>query len=164
MDPISGCLMVLSAVKQGVAMYKEFKSTGKEAMGVMNEISSGLGSFFEHQEKAIADIKEKEINPPKGKSLQAQAIENIMARKQIQQAEYDLKQSLIYDTPAELGDMWNQFQAEREKLIKDKAKFELAQKKRMNERQENLRRQRMISISSLLFVLPSWFFLLPALD
>ena len=156
--------MVLSAVKQGVAMYKEFKSTGKEAMGVMNEISSGLGSFFEHQEKAIADIKEKEINPPKGKSLQAQAIENIMARKQIQQAEYDLKQSLIYDTPAELGDMWNQFQAEREKLIKDKAKFELAQKKRMNERQENLRRQRMISISSLLFVLPSWFFLLPALD
>ena len=156
--------MVLSAVKQGVAMYKEFKSTGKEAMGVMNEISSGLGSFFEHQEKAIADIKEKEINPPKGKSLQAQAIENIMARKQIQQAEYDLKQSLIYDTPAELGDMWNQFQAEREKLIKDKAKFELAQKKRMNERQENLRKQRMISISNLLFVLPSWFFLLPALD
>ena len=156
--------MVLSAVKQGVAMYKEFKSTGKEAMGVMNEISSGLGSFFEHQEKAIADIKEKEINPPKGKSLQAQAIENIMARKQIQQAEYDLKQSLIYDTPAELGDMWNQFQAEREKLIKDKAKFELAQKKRMNERQENLRKQRMISISRLLFVLPSWFFLLPALD
>ena len=126
--------MVLSAVKQGVAMYKEFKSTGKEAMGVMNEISSGLGSFFEHQEKAISDIKEKEINPPKGKSLQAQAIENIMARKQIQQAEYDLKQSLIYDTPAELGDMWNQFQDEREKLIKDKAKFELAQKKRMNER------------------------------
>jgi len=156
--------MVLSAVKQGVAMYKEFKSTGKEAMGVMNEISSGLGSFFEHQEKAIADIKEKEVNPPKGKSLQAQAIENIMARKQIQQAEYDLKQSLIYDTPAELGDMWNQFQAEREKLIKDKAKFELAQKKRMSEKHERLRKQRMNSISSLLFVLPSWFFLLPALD
>jgi hypothetical protein len=156
--------MVLSAVKQGVAMYKEFKSTGKEAMGVMNEISSGLGSFFEHQEKAIADIKEKEVNPPKGKSLQAQAIENIMARKQIQQAEYDLKQSLIYDTPAELGDMWNQFQAEREKLIKDKAKFELAQKKRMSEKHEKLRKQRMNSISSLLFVLPSWFFLLPALD
>jgi len=156
--------MVLSAVKQGVAMYKEFKSTGKEAMGVMNEISSGLGSFFEHQEKAIADIKEKEVNPPKGKSLQAQAIENIMARKQIQQAEYDLKQSLIYDTPAELGDMWNQFQAEREKLIKDKAKFELSQKKRMSEKHEKLRKQRMNSISSLLFVLPSWFFLLPALD
>jgi len=156
--------MVLSAVKQGVAMYKEFKSTGKEAMGVMNEISSGLGSFFEHQEKAIADIKEKEVNPPKGKSLQAQAIENIMARKQIQQAEYDLKQSLIYDTPAELGDMWNQFQAEREKLIKDKAKFELAQKKRMREKHEKLKKQRMNSISSLLFVLPSWFFLLPALD
>jgi len=164
MEPISICLGLLSAVKQGVAMYKEFKSTGKEAYGVMTEISQGLGSFFENQEKAHAEIKEKEKNPPKGKSLQAQALENILARKQLQQAEYDLRQTLIYDTPPELGAMWEEFQAERAKLIADKAKFEAAQKKRMNEKQERLRKQRRNSISSLLFVLPSWFFLLPVLD
>ena len=156
--------MVLSAVKQGVAMYKDFKATGKEAYGVMTEISQGLGSFFEHSEKAHAEIKEKEKNPPKGKSIQAQALENIMARKQLEQAQYDLRQMLVYESPPELGDLWAQFEKERTKLMADKANFDKAQKKRMNERQENLRKQRMISISSLLFVLPSWFFLLPALD
>ena len=134
MEPISICLGLLSAVKQGVAMYKEFKSTGKEAYGVMTEISQGLGSFFENQEKAHAEIKEKEKNPPKGKSIQAQALENILARKQLQQAEYDLRQTLIYDTPPELGAMWEEFQAERAKLTKDKAKFDAAQKKRTHAR------------------------------
>ena len=145
-------------------MYKEFKATGKEAYGVMQEISGGLGSFFEHQEKAQATIKELEKNPPKGKSLQAQALENILARKQLQQAEYDLRQTLIYDTPPELGAIWEEFQKERAKLTADKAKFDLAQKKRIREKQESWQRRRRHSISSLLFVLPSWFFLLPVLD
>jgi len=131
MEPISICLGVLSAVKQGVALYKEYKSVGKEAYGVMQEISTGLGMFFEHQEKAQEEIKQKEKNPPKGKSLQAQALENVLARKRLQQAEYDLRQMLIYDTPPELGAMWEEFQKERNKLTADKARFDLAQKKRM---------------------------------
>jgi hypothetical protein len=134
MEPISICLGVLSAVKQGVAMYKEYKSVGKEAYGVMQEISTGLGTFFEHQEKAQEEIKQKEKNPPKGKSLQAQALENVLAKKRLQQAEYDLRQMLIYDTPPELGAMWEEFQIERARLVKDKASFDAAQKKRMHAR------------------------------
>jgi hypothetical protein len=134
MEPISICLGVLSAVKQGVALYKEYKSVGKEAYGVMQEISTGLGTFFEHQEKAQQEIKEKEKNPPKGKSIQAQALENVLARKRLQQAEYDLRQMLIYDTPPELGAMWEEFQTERARLVKDKANFDKAQKKRMRKK------------------------------
>lgn len=130
MEPISSCLMVLSAVKQGVAMYKEFKSTGKEAFGIMQEISQGLGSFFEHSEKAHKEIKQREKEPVKGKSIQAQALENVMARKQLEKASYELRQTLIYDTPPELGAMWEEFQKERDRLLADKAKFEIAQKKR----------------------------------
>ena len=122
--------MVLSAVKQGVAMYKEFKSTGKEAFGIMQEISQGLGSFFEHSEKAHKEIKQREKEPVKGKSIQAQALENVMARKQLEKASYELRQTLIYDTPPELGAMWEEFQKERDRLLADKAKFEIAQKKR----------------------------------
>jgi len=139
MEPISICLGVLSAVKQGVALYKEYKSVGKEAYGVMQEISTGLGTFFEHQEKAQEEIKQKEKNPPKGKSLQAQALENVLARKRLQQAEYDLRQMLIYDTPPELGAMWDEFQIERAKLIKDKASFDAAQKKRILRKLENVK-------------------------
>lgn len=134
MEPISSCLMVLSAVKQGVAMYKEFKSTGKEAFGIMQEISQGLGSFFEHSEKAHKEIKQREKEPVKGKSIQAQALENVMARKQLEKASYELRQTLIYDTPPELGAMWEEFQKERDRLLADKAKFEIAQKKRTSKR------------------------------
>ena len=139
MEPISICLGVLSAVKQGVAMYKEYKAVGKEAYGVMQEISTGLGTFFEHQEKAQEEIKQKEKNPPKGKSLQAQALENVLARKRLQQAEYDLRQMLIYDTPPELGAMWEEFQIERARLVKDKASFDAAQKKRILRKLENVK-------------------------
>jgi hypothetical protein len=130
-EPISACLTVLSAVKQGVALYKDFKATGKEAYGVLHEISMGLGNFFEHSEKAHVELKEREKNPPKGKSIQAQALENILARKQLEQAQYDLRQMLVYESPPELGDLWHQFEKEQAKLIADRAKYEAAQKKRM---------------------------------
>ena len=154
MEPISTCLAVLSAVKQGVAMYKDFKATGKEAYGVFHEISTGLSSFFENQEKAHAEIKEKEKNPPKGKSIQAQALENIMARKQLEQAQYDLRQMLVYESPPELGDLWTQFEKERTKLMADKANFDKAQKKRMNKRPEKKKNQGMYFNSDLLCALP----------
>ena len=135
-------------------MYKDFKATGKEAYGVFHEISTGLSSFFENQEKAHAEIKEKEKNPPKGKSIQAQALENIMARKQLEQAQYDLRQMLVYESPPELGDLWTQFEKERTKLMADKANFDKAQKKRMNERPEKKKNQGMYFNSDLLCALP----------
>jgi len=154
MEPISTCLAILSAVKQGVAMYKDFKATGKEAYDVFHEISIGLGSFFEHSEKAHAEIKDKEKNPPKGKSIQAQALENIMARKQLEQAQYDLRQMLVYESPPELGDLWHQFEKEKNRLNADKANFDKAQKKRMQKRPENAKKQEMYFNSDLLCALP----------
>ena len=72
-------MMALGAVKSGVAFYKEAKSVGKEAVNVITEIADGLGSFFEHQEKAVEYAKEIEKNPPKGKSLQAIALDNVIS-------------------------------------------------------------------------------------
>ena len=125
-------MMAIGAVKSGVAMYKEAKSVGKEAIGVITEISEGLGSFFEHQEKAIEYAKEAEKTPPKGKSLQAIALDNVLRRKKLEQAEADLRTMLTWEAPPELGALWTDFQAERAKLMADKDKFDKAQKKRMS--------------------------------
>ena len=38
MDPFTLAMMAIGAVKSGVAMYKEAKAVGKEALGVMTEI------------------------------------------------------------------------------------------------------------------------------
>jgi len=137
MDPFTLAMMALGAVKSGVAFYKEAKSVGKEASEVIHEIAGGLSSFFEHQDKAIRDAEEKQKNPPKGKSLQAQALDNVLLKKRLEKAEYDLRQMLIYEAPPELGALWTEFEQERAKLLKNKSKFDEAQKKRMHEKDEN---------------------------
>jgi hypothetical protein len=163
-DPFTLAMMAISTVKQGVAMYKDFKATGKEAYEVMQEISGGLGKFFEHNEKAKEDLKEKEKNPPVGKSLQAQALENVLARKQLEQAEYDLRQMLVYEAPPELGALWTEFEAERNKLKADQKKFDLAQKKRMKLREGTGKKELPYGILGLHYALQSWYLPSPLLE
>ena len=153
MDPFTLAMMAISAVKSGVAMYKEAKSVGKEAIGVITEISDGLSSFFEHQEKAIEHVKEMEKNPPKGKSLQAIALDNVLRRKKLEQAEADLRTMLTWEAPPELGALWSDFEKERARLMAKKDSFDKAQKKRMQMRLENVK-ENWITCNT------SWFFAL----
>jgi len=123
-------MMAFSAVKSGVAAYKEVKQTGGEVVKIVNELSDALGSFFDHQETAKKADAELKKNPPKGKSLQAIALENVLRRKQLEQAEYNLKQMLVYESPPELGAVWTEFEAEKSRLIKEQQELDKAQKKR----------------------------------
>ena len=43
-------ISAVSAIKQGVALYKEAKGVGKEVVVIYSELSNSLGSFFDHQE------------------------------------------------------------------------------------------------------------------
>ena len=157
-------ISAVSAIKQGVAIYKDAKNVGKEVFGIYAELSEGVGNFFDHQEKAHKEIKEKEKNPPKGKSIKAQALENVIKKKQLQQAEYDLRQLLTYHAPPELGALWTDFQEERARLEKDKAKYEQAQKKRMNKRLTESQQKEKNGILELQYVLQSWWFSSQLLD
>ena len=123
-------MMAFSAVKSGVAAYKEIKQTGGEVVGILNELSGALGSFFDHQDQAKKADEALKKNPPKGKSLQAIALENVLRKKQLEQAEYDLRQMLVYESPPELGAVWTEFEAEKSRLVKEQAALDKAQKKR----------------------------------
>ena len=157
-------ISAVSAIKQGVAIYKDAKNVGKEVFGIYAELSEGVGNFFDHQEKAHKEIKEKEKNPPKGKSIKAQALENVIKKKQLQQAEYDLRQLLTYESPPELGALWTDFQEERARLEKDKAKYEQAQKKRVPKRLTESQQKEKNGILELQYVLQSWWFSSQLLD
>ena len=157
-------ISAVSAIKQGVAIYKDAKNVGKEVFGIYAELSEGVVNFFDHQEKAHKEIKEKEKNPPKGKSIKAQALENVIKKKQLQQAEYDLRQLLTYQAPPELGALWTDFQEERARLEKDKAKYEQAQKKRMTKRLTESQQKEKNGILELQYVLQSWWFSSQLLD
>ena len=162
--PFMLAISAVSAIKQWVAIYKDAKNVGKEVFGIYAELSEGVGNFFDHQEKAHKEIKEKEKNPPKGKSIKAQALENVIKKKQLQQAEYDLRQLLTYESPPELGALWTDFQEERARLEKDKAKYEQAQKKRMNKRLTESQQKEKNGILELQYVLQSWWFSSQLLD
>ena len=162
--PFMLAISAVSAIKQGVAIYKDAKNVGKEVFGIYAELSEGVVNFFDHQEKAHKEIKEKEKNPPKGKSIKAQALENVIKKKQLQQAEYDLRQLLTYQAPPELGALWTDFQEERARLEKDKAKYEQAQKKRMTKRLTESQQKEKNGILELQYVLQSWWFSSQLLD
>ena len=150
-------ISAVSAIKQGVEIYKDAKNVGKEVYGIYAELSEGVGNFFDHQENAQKELKEKEKNPPKGKSIKAQALENVIKKKQLQQAEYDLRQLLTYEAPPELGALWTDFQEERARLEKDKSKYEQAQKKRMSKSLTEKKETERNGILELQYVLQSWW-------
>ena len=155
--PFMLAISAVSAIKQGVAIYKDAKNVGKEVYGIYAELSEGVGNFFDHQENAHKELKEKEKNPPKGKSIKAQALENVIKKKQLQQAEYDLRQLLTYEAPPELGALWTDFQEERARLEKDKAKYEQAQKKRMSKNITEKQKTKKNGILELQYALQSWW-------
>jgi len=155
--PFMLAISAVSAIKQGVAIYKDAKNVGKEVYGIYAELSEGVGNFFDHQENAHKELKEKEKNPPKGKSIKAQALENVIKKKQLQQAEYDLRQLLTYQAPPELGALWTDFQEERARLEKDKAKYEQAQKKRMSKNITEKQEIKKNGILELQYALQSWW-------
>jgi hypothetical protein len=63
---------------------------------------------------------------------------------------------LTYQAPPELGALWTEFAEERAKLMKDKARFEQAQKKRMKKNEESEKNELPYGILGLQYVLQSW--------
>jgi hypothetical protein len=136
MDPLSLAMMAFGAIKQGVAIYKEVKGTAHDVHDIVMDLGKHVGDFFDHQEQAIEQQKEIERNPPKGRSLSAIALDNVIARKRLEQAEVELRELLIYQAPPELGAVWDSFQIERDRLRNEKEKKEAAEKKSLQPPQE----------------------------
>ena len=157
MEPFTLALAALSAVKQGIALYKDAKSTGSEVIEITHELSTALGSFFDHQEQTIKQDEHKKKNPPKGKSLQAIALENVLRRKQLEQAELELRELLIYQSPPELGAVWTEFEKERAKLKEEKKIHDEELKKKRRPTREEIVNGWRGGILELQSVLQSWW-------
>ena len=139
MDPLTLAMMAFGAIKQGVAIYKEVSTTAHDVQDIVGDLGKHVGSFFDHQEKAIEELREKEKNPPKDRSESSIILDNIFARKRLENAEVQLRELLVYHAPPELGAVWTEFQAERDKLRAKKAREE-EQERKANLAREHKRR------------------------
>jgi len=128
----------VAGVKAAVALYKDAKAVGKDVSGIIGEISSHLGSFFEAQEEVVKSSHQTSINPIKQKSLDAQALDNVIRIRQLQQYEQELKELLIYHTP--MAGVWEDFLQERKKLRDAKAEEE-AKERRLAAKARKMRQE-----------------------
>ena len=144
-------------------MYKDAKAAGSDLYKVTKEISGFIGQFFEAHEEVKKEVKRNELNPPKEKSLKAQALENVFNQIELERQSVELREFLIYHTDPALGAVWSRYEQEFAKLAKKHAEEikqeALAEKKRKWQRQKQLDKlmdEALIFGAVLLLILELW--------
>jgi len=146
-DPIIAFATAQAAIKGVQAAIK----MGKDLQG----ISGDLMKFFEAK-----DVVAKAAAEPKkgfGKSDTAQAFETVMHAKQLQDAENELKQMLIWSGQA---DVWQAIMLERNKIVQKRKSEEIAMEKakakKKQEISEAIEMVLAIAAGALLITLLAW--------
>ena len=163
MEPITLALAAIAGIKQGIALYKDAKATGSDLYKVTKEISGFIGQFFEAQEEVKKEVKRQELNPPKEKSLKAQALENVFNQIELERQAVEMREYLIYHTDPALGAVWSRYEAEFARLAKkheEEIKQEvIAERNRKWQRQKRLNKladEALIFGAVLVVVLEMW--------
>ena len=99
-----------------MALYKEAKAAGTDLYKITKEISGFIGQFFDSHEEIKKEVKRQELDPPKTKSMKAQALENVFHQIELERESVELREFLIYHTDPALGAVWSRFEEEYKKL------------------------------------------------
>jgi hypothetical protein len=142
MDPISAfaaAQTALGLIRKGVDFYKECKAASADVSQITSEVSGHIGKFLEAKsivQDAARKAKEESENPETSGDINSQALNNVMLQMQLETAEKELREMLVYETPG-LGAIWTRFEKEKERLnqIKQKQR-EVAEERRQEELQE----------------------------
>jgi hypothetical protein len=162
-EPITLALTAIAGIKQGIALYKDAKATGSDLYKVTKEISGFIGQFFDAHEEIKKEVKRNELNPPKEKSLKAQALENVFNQIELERQAVEMREYLIYHTDPALGAVWSRYEVEFKRLAKkhdEEIKQEaIAERNRKWQRQKRLNKladEALILGAVLVVVLEVW--------
>jgi hypothetical protein len=165
--------MAAAAVRQGCAMYQEYKAQGMElvdaygqAKDVVADISGHLGNFFKAHEQLEKHVHEEELKAKKSRdpelSVNQEAFNRIMAQKEMIRLETELRETLVYSAPPQLGAIWSDFEVMRDRIKAERAEVQRQelQKQRVAQwRRERIKRkiaEQMTSVVAVLFIM-LWF-------
>jgi hypothetical protein len=175
-DPLTilaAAKLAASAIKQGCELYQQAKADGMElvdaygkAKDVVADISSHLGGFFKAHEQLEKHVHEEELKTKKVRdpelSVNQEAFNRVMAVKEMQRLETELRETLVYSAPKELGAIWSSFEAMRDKVKAERAEVqrqELAKQQAAIWRRAKIKKQisnQLTSVFAVLFVM-MWF-------
>ena len=176
MDPLTILAVAktaAAAIRKGCEMYQEYKAQGMElvdaygqAKDVVADLSGHLGNFFKAHEQLEKHVHEEELKVKKARdpelSVNQEAFNRIMAQKEMQRLETELRETLVYSAPRELGAIWTEFEAMRDRVKAERAEVqrqELLKQQAASWRRAKIRKQiqsQLTSIFAVLFV-TGWF-------
>jgi hypothetical protein len=111
-DPVTAFAMVSSAVsgvRKLCALVKEAQAAGREVADLTSQVTSHVGKVLEHtQELKKAELEVKK-NPPKGKSLQVLAFEEVARKLELKRQYEELRNMVIYELGLP-GGFWADFE------------------------------------------------------
>jgi uncharacterized membrane protein YciS (DUF1049 family) len=162
-----------AAIRKGCEMYQEYKAQGMElvdaygqAKDVVADLSGHLGNFFKAHEQLEKHVHEEELKVKKARdpelSVNQEAFNRIMAQKEMQRLETELRETLVYQAPRELGAIWTEFEAMRDRVKMERAEVqrqELLKQQAASWRRAKIKKQiqsQLTSIFAVLFV-TGWF-------
>jgi phage-related tail protein len=137
-----------------------------KAKDVVADISEHLGSFFKAHQQLEKHVHEEELKTKKARdpelSVNQEAFNRIMAQKEMQRLETELREMMVYQAPKELGAIWSEFEAMRDRVKTERAEVQRQQlyKQQVSAwRQANIKRkikEQLTSILAVLFII-LWF-------
>jgi hypothetical protein len=170
---LAAAKLAASAIKQGCELYQQAKADGMElvdaygkAKDVVADISGHLGSFFKAHEQLEKHVHEEELKTKKARdpelSVNQEAFNRIMAQKEMIRLETELRETLVYSAPKELGAIWSDFEAMRDRVKAERAEIqrqELLKQQAAQWRRANIKRkiaEQMTLILAVAFII-LWF-------
>ena len=176
MDPLTilaAAKLAASAIKQGCELYQSAKADGMELVDaygkvkdVVADISGHLGSFFKAHEQLEKHVHEEELKTKKARdpelSVNQEAFNRILAQKEMIRLETELRETLVYSAPKELGAIWSEFEVMRDRVKAERAEVqrqELLKQQATIWRRASIKRkiaEQMTSIISVMFII-LWF-------
>lgn len=176
MDPLTilaAAKLAASAIKQGCELYQQAKADGMELVDaygkvkdVVADISGHLGSFFKAHEQLEKHVHEEELKTKKARdpelSVNQEAFNRILAQKEMIRLETELRETLVYSAPKELGAIWSEFEVMRDRVKAERAevqRHELQKQRVAQWRRANIKRkiaEQMTLIVAVAFII-LWF-------
>ncbi|CAB5220344.1 hypothetical protein UFOVP236_33 [uncultured Caudovirales phage] len=114
--------------QEAIKRYNEERERVRETAkhdpnDVISKVGEQLGAFFESLDQIEKLFWEEERNAKKvytgNDSLGKRALQRVLIRTRLEKMQVELREMMIYDSPAELGDLWTRFQSMREQIIKE---------------------------------------------
>jgi len=137
-DPITilaAAKTAAAAIRKGCELYQSYKAQGMElvdaygqAKDVVADLSSHLGNFFKSHQQLEKHVHEEELKAKKVRdpelSVNQEAFNRILAQKEMQRLETELREMMVYQAPKELGAIWSEFEVMRDKIKAERAEIQ----------------------------------------